>query len=177
MNRTMYNPSYANRGQKLEKDIEASIYYYRHWKMALIQKVPTPIKPVRVDYKRGIIYEAFFDGKSTVDYVGNYQGRMIAFDAKETAIQSLPLQNVEDHQYQYLKMNHELGGISFLMVSFTDTDEVFYLPFDTLEEYWQLARKGIRKSIPYKEFQSRVKPGGLIRLDFLKNIEVSLRGG
>ena len=57
MNQTMYNSSYANRGQKLEKEIEASIYYYRHWKMALIQKVPTPIKPgglIRLDFLKNI---------------------------------------------------------------------------------------------------------------------------
>ena len=46
---------------------------YREQKLALIQKVPTPITPVRMDGERHITL-AYFDQKSTVDYIGVIQG-------------------------------------------------------------------------------------------------------
>lgn len=172
----LYNASQANRGMELEVEIEAAIHTYKHNRVALIQKVPTPIKPVKVNYKRGMILQAFFEKKSTVDYIGNYRGQMLAFDAKETSTKNLPLSNIEDHQFEFMRMNDEMGGISFLIVSFTAEGEIFYLPFQQLEEYWILARRGGRKSIPYSDFHSEIRPRGLIRLDFLPNIEEDRKG-
>ena len=42
--------------------------------LALIQKVPTPITPVRIDKERRHITLAYFDKVSTVDYIGAVQG-------------------------------------------------------------------------------------------------------
>ena len=170
-----YNPSAANRGMDLEKEIEDALLYYQHHKKALIQKVPTPIKPVKVDYKRKSV-QGFFEKKSTVDYIGNYRGLAIAFDAKETGLKNMPLSNIEQHQYDYLKENAEMGGISFLIVAFTALGQNFYLPFSQLQEYWILAKHGGRKSIPYSDFHSEIVPGGLTRLDFLKNVDKHLKG-
>lgn len=176
MTRWNANYQYANRGMELEQEIEGAIFSYLYRKIALIQKVPTPIKPVEVNYKKGIITKAFFEKKSTVDYIGNYRGRMIAFDAKETSTTNLRLANVEQHQYDHLKFNHHLGGISFLIVSFTEEGEVFYLPFSTLDEYWILSQRGGRKSIPYSDFLHEIKPGGLVRLDFIRNVDEYMKG-
>ena len=37
---------------------------------------------------------AYFDKKSTVDYIGVIQGIPVCFDAKETAVDNYPLQNI-----------------------------------------------------------------------------------
>lgn len=177
MTRWNVNYQYANRGMELEKEIEGALFSYLHRKIALIKKIPTPIKPVEVNQKKGIITKAFFEEKSTVDYIGNYRSRMIAFDAKETGKKNLPLDKIRQHQYDFLKDNHLLGGISFLIVSFTDVGEVFYLPFTTLDEYWILRDRGGKKSIPYSDFLYEIKPGGLVRLDFLRNVDEYLARG
>jgi recombination protein U len=46
-------------------------------------------------------------------------------------------------------------GISFLLVSFKRTDEVFFLPCETIVDYYNAAKKGGRKSIPYEAFDKK----------------------
>jgi len=42
--------------------------------LALIQKIPTPITPIKMDKNSRQITLAFFEQKSTVDYIGAVQG-------------------------------------------------------------------------------------------------------
>ena len=49
----------------------------------MIQKIPTPITPVRMDKEHRQITLAYFEQRSTVDYIGAVQGIPVCFDAKE----------------------------------------------------------------------------------------------
>ena len=82
------------RGSTLEDMINHSNEVYREKKLALIQKIPTPITPITIDKESRHITLAYFDQKSTVDYIGAVQGIPVCFDAKECAVQTFPLQNV-----------------------------------------------------------------------------------
>ena len=62
------------RGSTLEDFINRSNDSYREKKLALIQKVPTPITPISIDKESRHITLAYFDQKSTVDYIGAVQG-------------------------------------------------------------------------------------------------------
>ena len=62
------------RGSALEDIINRSNDSYREKKLALIQKVPTPITPISIDKESRHITLAYFDQKSTVDYIGAVQG-------------------------------------------------------------------------------------------------------
>ena len=73
------------RGSGLEEWINMTNDMYRNKKLALIQKIPTPIKPIEIDKATRHITLAYFDQKSTVDYIGTVQGIPICFDAKEQA--------------------------------------------------------------------------------------------
>ena len=86
------------RGSFLEEMINLTNEKYRDQKLALIQKVPTPIKPIRIDQATRHITLAYFDQKSTVDYIGVVQGIPVCFDAKECASERFPLPNVHPHQ-------------------------------------------------------------------------------
>ena len=68
------------RGSTLEDFINLSIEKYRESGIALIQKIPTPIKPVKMNGDKQITL-AYFDQKSTVDYIGVVQGIPVCFDA------------------------------------------------------------------------------------------------
>lgn len=61
------------RGSTLEELINHSNDRYRTSGLALIQKVPTPITPVKMDKGTGQITLAYFNQKSTVDYIGVVQ--------------------------------------------------------------------------------------------------------
>ena len=82
------------RGSTLEDMINHTNDLYREKKLALIQKIPTPITPVSIDKTSRHITLAYFDQKSTVDYIGAIQGVPVCFDAKECAADTFPLQNV-----------------------------------------------------------------------------------
>ena len=71
------------RGSTLEELINRSNEQYREKGLALIQKVPTPITPVRIAKDTRQITLAYFEQKSTVDYIGAVQGIPVCFDAKE----------------------------------------------------------------------------------------------
>jgi recombination protein U len=72
----------------------------------------------------------------------------VAFDAKETALNSLPLQNVHEHQIEFMRDINEQGGLAFLIVHFKFCDEYFLIPYEWLAKY---VKDEKRRSIPYKE--------------------------
>ena len=112
--------SAANRGMSLEEDINLSNDYYRDNEIALINKRPTPINIVKVDYSRGArITDAYFEKQSTTDYNGVYKGRYIDFEAKNTKSNTaFPLSNISEHQIVHLKNVLKHGGIAFFIISF-----------------------------------------------------------
>lgn len=143
------------RGSTFEEIINFTNERYRQSKLALFQKIPTPITPVRMDGESKTITLAYFEKQSTVDYIGVAQGVPIAFDAKETAGKSLPLQNIHGHQMEFMEEFREQRGLSFLLVHFSAAGEYYLLPFEILKTYWENAEKGGRKSIPYDAFEKK----------------------
>ena len=91
------------RGSTLEDMINMSNESYREKGLALIQKIPTPITPVRIDQQTRHITLAYFDQQSTVDYIGAVQGIPVCFDAKECATDTFPMMNIHEHQVKFMK--------------------------------------------------------------------------
>ena len=154
--------SAANRGMSLEEDINLSNDYYREVGQALINKRPTPINIVKVDYSHGArITDAYFEKQSTTDYNGVYKGRYIDFEAKNTkSTTSFPLSNISEHQIVHLKNVIKHGGIAFFIISFQMMDEVYLLDAKFVIEFYE---HGKRKSIPYEVFK---KNGLLVKQDY-----------
>lgn len=164
------------RGSTLEEMINLTNEAYREKKLALVQKIPTPITPVELDSKTRTIKLAYFEQKSTVDYIGAAQGIPICFDAKETARKSLPVQNIHRHQIQFMDDFQSQKGLAFLLVYFKEYSEYFYLPFDTLKTFWQKSEEGGRKSIPYDAFDKTlsIRSKGRYLLHYLEAVNVYL---
>lgn len=164
------------RGSTLEEMINLTNEAYREKKLAVIQKIPTPITPVELDNKTRNITLAYFDQKSTVDYIGAVQGIPVCFDAKETARKSLPVQNIHLHQIQFMEDFQNQKGLAFLLVYFRTYSEYFLLPFDTLKSYWMESTQGGRKSIPYEAFDKNLLIKGKARflLHYLEAVNVYL---
>lgn len=148
-----YWSSSSGRGSVLEEYINHTNLLYESKQMALIQKIPTPVK---VTQKHGgIITQGFFEEKSTVDYVGVAQGVPICFDAKETKLKSLPLANIHLHQIEHMKKWKQQGGYSFLIVSFTEYNKYFLITLEELVPYFNNIDNG-RKSIPLNAFKREI---------------------
>lgn len=167
----------ANLGMLLEEMINDTNQYYLNKNIAVVHKKPIPIQIVKVNYPsrcEAIITEAYYKTPSTTDYNGIYKGKYIDFEAKETNIAtSFSLNNIHAHQVEHLKQITAHGGIGFLIVYFKKHDEVYLLPYNVLEEYWE-KRNTERKSIPYDTFKERaylIKISYMPRLDYLKVLD------
>ena len=98
------------RGSTLEELINRTNESYREKGLALIQKIPTPITPIEIDKASRHITLAYFDMKSTVDYIGAVQGIPVCFDAKECAVRTFPLQNIPPHQIAFMREFEKQGS-------------------------------------------------------------------
>ncbi|MDF2889005.1 MAG: Recombination protein [Lacrimispora sp.] len=145
------------RGSTLEELINRSNDSYREKGLALIQKIPTPITPISIDKESRHITLAYFDQKSTVDYIGAVQGIPVCFDAKECASDTFPLQNIHSHQVTFMEEFERQGGVAFIIVSYTLKNEAYYLPFDQIKCYFQRMEAGGRKSFTYEELDKTWK--------------------
>ena len=139
------------RGSTLEAMVNMTIERYRTDGLAVIQKIPTPITPITIDKETRHITLAYFDAKSTVDYIGTVQGIPVCFDAKECRVDTFPLQNIHEHQLCFMRDFEAQDGIAFLLLYFTDRNEMIYLPFKDLAHFWERTEKGGRKSFLYAE--------------------------
>lgn len=177
MTKNQKNIKKANLGMFLEEMINDTNTYYLNKGLAVIHKKPIPIQIVKVNYpsrQEAIITEAYYKTPSTTDYNGIYKGRYIDFEAKETNIAtSFSLNNIHPHQVEHLKQIVHHGGIGFLIVYFKKHDEVYLLPYEVLESYWEV-RNTERKSIPYEVFKEKaylIKINYQPRLDYLKVLD------
>ena len=164
------------RGSMLEDIINRTNESYRIKRLGVIQKIPTPITPVEMNKKRQITL-AYFDMKSTVDYIGTVQGIPVCFDAKECATDTFPLQNIHEHQIRFMHDFEEQSGVAFLIVYYTVRDEMYYLPFRDIYSFWQRMEKGGRKSFRYEEIDKayRVFRKGEFLCHYLEALDADLK--
>ncbi|MBE6009018.1 MAG: Holliday junction resolvase RecU [Lachnospiraceae bacterium] len=143
------------RGSALEDLINYTNEVLRQRGLALVQKIPTPITPMKYNKDEKVITLAYFDNKSTVDYIGAVQGIPICFDAKQTGQKNLPIQNIHAHQMEFMEDFNKQGGVAFLLIYFSEYNRYFFLPVEVLKKYWGKAQSGGRKSIPYSAFEDK----------------------
>ncbi len=169
-------PSWNSRGLRgslLEEMINFTNSKYREKRLALIQKVPTPITPIDIDKDSRHITLAYFEQKSTVDYIGVVQGIPVCFDAKECAVDTFSMSNIHEHQIEFMKEFEEQNGIAFLLIYFKKKDIYYYLTFERLLDFWERAGNGGRKSFRFDEldlsYQIPIQQGACVHyLELLK---------
>ena len=164
------------RGSTLEDMVNRTNEKYAEAGLALIQKIPTPITPIKMDKNSRQITLAFFEQKSTVDYIGAVQGIPVCFDAKECAVDTFSLQNIHEHQYEFMKDFEEQGGISFIILYFTARDEKYYIPFKDIRKFVERAQSGGLKNFKYSEIDMtyRIKQKGGALVHYLEQLNMDL---
>lgn len=144
-----YWKSRGLRGSALEEVINLTNDKYLSQNLALIQKIPTPIKPIEISKETRHITLAYFEKKSTVDYIGAVQGIPVCFDAKECAKDTFSLQNIHEHQLEFMNNFEKQGGIAFILIYYSQKDEYYYLKLSTINEHFADAKKGKPANIKY----------------------------
>lgn len=142
------------RGSTLEDFINRTNERYLEKGLALIQKIPTPITPVRIDKEHRHITLAYFEQQSTVDYIGAVQGIPICFDAKECSADTFPLQNIHEHQVAFMQNFEKQGGIAFLLIYYSGKNILYYMRLKELLQFWERSLNGGRKSFRFDELNS-----------------------
>ena len=145
------------RGSTLEDLINRTNEKYQEHGLALIQKIPTPITPIKIDKETRHITLAYFEQKSTVDYIGAVQGSPVCFDAKECATDTFTLQNIHEHQVTFMQRFEKQGGISFFLLYYTNKDVFYYLRLSELLKFWKRSKDGGRKSFRFDELTEEYK--------------------
>ena len=139
------------RGSAFESLINSTNEYYRGKGLALVQKIPTPITPLKFDSSKKLIVEAYFEKDSTVDYIGVVQEVPVCFDAKECKTDTFSLQNIHEHQFQFMKDFEAQGGVAFVLILFTERNDMYYMRFSELKTYIERVNEGHAKNFKYNE--------------------------
>ena len=153
------------RGSAFEEMVNKTNEKYEEFGLALIQKIPTPITPIEIDQKSRHITLAYFEKKSTVDYIGAVQGVPVCFDAKESATDVFNLQNIHDHQVEFMNEFKRQKGIAFFLIYYTKRDLIYYMPIEEMLVFVNRAKEGGRKSFRFEELKEEhfiVKHSGLL---------------
>ncbi|SFP93612.1 recombination protein U [Lachnospiraceae bacterium XBB1006] len=166
------------RGSTLEEFINRTNEKYIQHHLALIQKVPTPITPITIDKATRHITLAYFEQKSTVDYIGVVQGVPVCFDAKECKTDTFPLQNIHPHQIEFMEEFERQDGISFFLIYFSSRDLFYYLRFSKFKEFYERKEKGGRKSFRIEELEDAYffPPGKGVLVPYLDKLALDMEG-
>ena len=141
------------RGSTFEDLINRTNEMYKEHHLALVQKIPTPITPIKMNEDHTQITLAYFDQKSTVDYIGAVQSVPVCFDAKECAADTFALANIHEHQVMFMEEFEKQGGISFILIYYVHLERFYYLRFAKLKEFWDRMMDGGRKSFRIDELE------------------------
>ena len=168
------------RGSALEELVNRTNEKYEQSHLALIQKIPTPITPVKLDKESHQITLAYFEQQSSVDYIGVAQGIPVCFDAKECRSDTFPLSNIHEHQVYFMEEFERQDGVAFVLIQYTERQMLYYLTFRQLMIFWRRMLDGGRKSFRLDEldpaYEIKSKPGILIPyLDYIQ-LDLDKRG-
>lgn len=154
------------RGSAFEEMVNRTNEMYRDNGLCLVQKIPTPITPIEIDRSSRHITLAYFDQKSTVDYIGACQGIPICFDAKESATETFSLQNIHEHQVEFMMDFKKQGGVAFFLIYYTKLEKLYFCPIEEMKVFTDRAAAGGRKSFRFEELKEEhfidKKPGVLV---------------
>ena len=144
------------RGSMLEEAVNFTNQKYSQENLALVQKIPTPITPIEIDKQTRHITLAYFEQKSTVDYIGAVQGIPVCFDAKECSMDTFPLHNIHEHQMNFMRDFEKQDGISFFLIYYSTKNLLYYMRFEEIEVFWERMKQGGRKSVRLKNWMRNI---------------------
>ena len=156
-------------GEWFEGMIKAACDYYRYVGLADIEKTPEPMKILR-PYGNGQ-FLACFEGAAQADFKGTLRGgRSVNFEAKHTDGEKMEQSRVTDVQVKKLDNTARMGGLCFVLCSFSKTHSFYRIPW----EIW----KDMKGTFGHKYFTPeeaklfRVRTGGNGILMFLNGIKM-----
>ena len=157
----------ANQGMALEEMINKTNEYYLQKEIAFVSKRPTSVKILKTSDKYKIT-DAVFLAPSTLDYVGDYKGRYLDFEAKETINKKgFPMANISEHQIKAMENIIKHQGITFTIIFLRSFNEIYLLDGQVLIDAY-ISKQNI---IPYEQIKmigTIIKEGYFTPVDYIK---------
>ncbi|WP_426461548.1 Holliday junction resolvase RecU [Mycoplasma hafezii] len=120
--------SQKNKGMFLEEVLNRSLNYYAKNDIAFIEKKSLPFLLTEVSKAQNNESKKSLKGylfkKSTVDYIGMFQGMFVCFEAKSCKGERFDYKNIKQHQIEYLNLIATHGGLAYLIFYF-ETENKF----------------------------------------------------
>lgn len=158
--------THANRGRDLEEIIIEQCKMYFDNGIANIHKIATDwtvIRRFNPIKKRSEIVTAFPKEKAIIDFMGDYDGRAIAIETKQTNNKTrFDFNDIKEHQYEFFK---KWKGLKYYIIWFKELDRKFLIHADIVQNE---VSNSERKSMTLKWIEDNSVE--LNDFDFLKNI-------
>lgn len=150
------------RGKHFEEQIDIACEYYKRKGLAVIEKTPEPMRPLKPMGKGKFL--AFFEKKAQPDYKGTIKGgKAIVFEAKFTSSEKMQQSRVTEEQANILELHQKLGALSYVVIGY-GTGGIYRIPWTVWQNMkGEFGRKYITEN-DVKDFQVGVKPNGLISI-------------
>ena len=128
------------RGSTLEEFINHSNERYSEMGLALMQKIPTPITPVRMDkdHRQITLFRIKTDRDSL--HCSDIVYRTCFVEIRKC---NLSVDFMEKFERQ--------GGIAFFLIYYTARNELYYMQYTQIRKFWERAQSGGRKSVRLEE--------------------------
>ena len=119
-------------GQMFEKFIEEACFYYKISGIAVIDKTPEPMVPIKpYGTRKSGQFVAYYSKQAQPDFKGClYGGRTVMFDAKHTIHDEIRQSAVTSKQQEMFDEYAAMGALCYIVVSIAEND--FYrVPWKT----------------------------------------------
>ena len=147
-------------GNALEIVIDAALDYYARRGVAVIEKTPEPMKPVK-DLGGGK-FVAHYEKKAQPDYKGVLKGgQSVIFEAKHTTADRIEQSRVTDAQGAALDQYAAMGAECFIVVGF-NMREFYKIPWELFRD--MKSEFGRKYATAADLEQYRIKLGGYAQL-------------
>ena len=157
-------------GGMFEGMINAACGYYREKGVAIIEKTPEPMRPLKPygDRSRGQ-YIACFEKQAQPDYKGVLcDGRAVIFEAKHTDKDRIQESAITETQRKNLDGFQKMGAKCFVMVSI-GFQEFFRVPWDVFRDMKSRYGRKYMKQEELEPYRLEYSRGTLL---FLEGVEV-----
>ena len=110
------------------------------------------------------------------DYIGVVQGIPVCFDAKECNSDNFSLQNLHEHQFDFMTDFEKQDGIAFVLLYYTHRDEKYYIPYKDIKKFVERATGGGLKHFKYDEIDKTYLIGrkGGVLVHYLEQLQKDL---
>lgn len=150
-------------GDLFEQLIDMACNQYKRKKIALIEKTPEPMKPIKSLGAGKFV--AHFEKQAQPDYKGTCKGgRSIVFEAKHTDKDRIEQSRVTDEQRDALNLHFDMGAICFVLVSI-GLENFYRVPWDVWRNMKAIYNHKHMKVKELEEFKVSEKNGLIMLLE------------